>query len=333
MSRGAKTEHQVKTSIILRAIVAIGLVLGAAGAAAAQTYPNRPIRLIVPVAAGGPLDTLARITADKMTAKLGQPVIVENRAGAGMTIGARTVALAEPDGYTLLWASSSALCVLPVLYTRLDFDPKAFVPVALVATLPHFLVVASQVPAKTPQELAAYARANPGKLNYGAPLGTSAHLMAAFFAKMANADITFIPYKGAAPTLTDLLGGQTHLTVETLMVFQSLIEEGKLRALGVSSQTRWPDLPAVPTMTEAGFPGFPGDSFNGIVAPPGTPAAIVDKLNAAVNEGMGTPEVKASMTKLIVHQRLGTPREFADLIAAQRPISAEMVKVAGARID
>jgi tripartite-type tricarboxylate transporter receptor subunit TctC len=318
---------------IAGAIFGFILVLAMAGAAVAQSYPARPIRLIVPVAAGGPLDTLARLTADKMSARLGQPVVVENRAGGGTSIGARAVAMAEPDGYTLLWASSATLCVLPVLYTRLDFDPKKFVPVAQVAMLPHFLIVAAAVPARTAQELAAHARANPGKLNYGAPLGTTAHLMAATFARMSKADITFIPYKGAAPTLTDLLGGQTQLTVETLTVLQSLVQEGKLRALGVSSRSRWPGLPDVPTMAEAGFAGFPGDSFNGVVAPPGTPAAIVQKLNAAINAGLDTPEIKATMTKLVVVPRLGTPQDFAKLIAEQQPIYAEMVKTAGARID
>jgi tripartite-type tricarboxylate transporter receptor subunit TctC len=326
-------EPHMRAVTIARVILSIGVALCAASIAAAQTYPAKPIRLVVPVAAGGPLDTLARLTADRMSAKLGQPVIVENRAGGGTSIGARAVAFAEPDGYTLLWASPAVLCVLPVLYARLDFDPKKFVPVAQVAMLPHFLVVAAQVPVRTAQELAAHARANPGKLNYGAPLGTSAHLMAATFAKMSNADITFIPYKGAAPTIADLLGGQTQLMVETAMVLQALIEEGKLRALGVSSPARWPGLPDVPTMTEAGFPGFPGDSFNGVVAPPGTPAAIVDRLNAAINAGLDTPEVKAAMMKLVVVPRLGSPKEFADFIAAQAPVFVEMVKVAGARIE
>jgi len=324
----------VSISKVLRAIVPIvAVVVALAGAAAAQTYPSRPIKLIVPVTAGGPLDTLARLTADKITAKLGQPVIVENRPGGGMSIGARSVAFAEPDGYTLLWASSSTLCVMPLLYPNLDFDPKNFVPVAEVATLPHFLVIAAQVPAKTAQEFAAYARANPGKLNYGASLGTSSHLMGAAFAKQANADITFVPYKGAASTITDLLGGHTHFTVETLMVLKSLIDEGKLRPLGVSSRTRWPGTPEVPTMVEAGFPNFPGDSFNGVVAPPGTPAAIVDKLNAAINEGMKTDDVTAKMNQLVVFPRFGSPADFAAEIAAQRPVWADMIKIAGAKIE
>ena len=326
-------EGQVSTSTIVRSIVAIGLALGAVGSAAAQSYPTRPIKLIVPVAAGGPLDTLARLASDKMSAKLGQPVIVENRAGAGTSIGARTVATAEPDGYTLLWASSATLGILPALYTKLDFDPKTFVPVALVAKLPHVLVVPPEMPAKTVQELAAYAKAHPGQLNYGASLGTPPHLMGAMFAKMSGADLTFIPYKGAAPSITDLLGGQTQLTFDALMTLMPLIQEGKLRALAITSPTRWPGLPDVPTMAEAGFPGFPGDSWNGVVAPAGTPAAIVNKLNAAINEGMGTADVKETMTKLVAVPSLGSPQDFAAWIASQSPIWAEMVKVAGARID
>ena len=329
----ATGEHPLIIRTVARALVALGLVLAAVGAAAAQPFPTKPIRLIVPVAAGGPLDTLARLTADKMSAKLGQPVIVENRPGGGMSIGARAVAFAEPDGYTLLWASSSTLCVLPLLYARLDFDPAAFVPVAEIATLPHFLVVAARIPARTAQDFAAYARQNPGKLNYGASLGTSSHLMGAAFARMSGADITFVPYKGAAPTITDLLGGQTHFTVETLMVLKSLIDEGRLRALGVSSVTRWPGTPDVPTMAEAGFAGFPGDSFNGIVAPPGTPAVIVERLNAAVNDGMRGDDVKAKMNQLVVFPRCGSPADFAAHIAEQRPVWAEMVKTAGVRID
>jgi tripartite-type tricarboxylate transporter receptor subunit TctC len=323
----------VSNSAIVRSIVAIGLALGAVGSAAAQSYPSKPIKLIVPVAAGGPLDTLARLASDKISAKLGQPVIVENRAGAGTSIGARIVATAEPDGYTLLWASSATLAILPALYTKLDFDPKTFVPVALVAKLPHVLVVPPEMPAKTVQELAAYAKAHPGQLNYGASLGTPPHLMGAMFAKMSGADLTFIPYKGAAPSITDLLGGQTQLTFDALMTLMPLIQEGKLRALAITSPTRWPGLPDVPTMAEAGFPGFPGDSWNGVVAPAGTPAAIVNKLNAAINEGMGTADVKETMTKLVAVPSLGSPRDFAAWIASQSPIWAEMVKVAGARID
>ncbi len=318
---------------LVRTAMAIALLLGAAAPAASQPYPSKPIKLIVPVAAGGPLDTLARLAADKISGKLGQPVIVENRAGAGTSIGAKAVANAEPDGYTLLWASSATLGILPALYTRLDFDPRAFVPVVLVATLPHVLVVPATSPAKTAQELAAYAKAHPGQLNYGASLGTPPHLMGAMFAKMSGAELTFIPYKGAAPSITDLLGGQTQLTFDALTTLMPLIQEGKLRALGITSPSRWPGLPDVPTMAEAGFSGFPGDSWNGVVAPAGTPAAIVNKLNAALNEGLGTAEVKDMMTKLVAVPRLGSPQDFAAWIAAQAPIWAEMVKVAGAHVD
>jgi len=331
--RGRTTDAEMTTKRIAQWIVAIGLALGAAGSADAQSYPTRVIKLIVPVAAGGPLDTLARLTGEKISAKLGQPVIVENRAGGGTSIGARIVATAEPDGYTLLWASSATLAILPALYTKLDFDPKSFVPVALVAKLPHVLVVPAQLPVKTAQELAAYAKAHSGQVNYGASLGTPPHLMGAMFAKMSGADLTFIPYKGGAPTLTDLLGGQTQFTFDALITLLPLIQEGKLRALAVTSETRWPGLPDVPTMAEAGFPHFPGDSWNGVAAPAGTPAAIVNKLNATINEGMGTADVKETMTKLVAVPSLGSPQDFAAWIAAQAPVWAEVVKVAGARIE
>ena len=319
--------------IIVRVITAISLIAGAVSAAAAQSYPTRPIKLIVPVAAGGPLDTLARITGSKISAKLGQPVVVENRAGGGTSIGARVVATANPDGYTLLWASTATLAILPALYTHLDFDPRAFTPVALVAKLPHVLVVPQAVPVKTVQELVAYARAHPGQLNYGASLGTPPHLMGAAFAKLSGVDLTFIPYKGGAPTLTDLLGGQTQFTFDALITLLPLIEEGKLRALAVTSTTRWPGLPEVPTMRDAGYPDFPGDSWNGVVAPVDTPATIVNQLNAAINEGMGTVEVKEAMIKLVAVPSLGSPQEFGAWIAAQAPIWAEIVKASGARID
>jgi len=300
---------------------------------AADNYPTRPIKLIVPVAAGGPLDTLARITASKISAKLGEPVVVENRAGGGTSIGARVVATANPDGYTLLWASTATLAILPALYTNLDFDPRAFTPVALVAKLPHVLVVPQAVPARTVQELAAYARAHPGQLNYGASLGTPPHLMGAAFAKLSGVDLTFIPYKGSAPTVTDLLGGQTQFTFDALITLLPLIEEGKLRALAVTSTTRWPGLPDVPTMRDAGYPDFPGDAWNGVVAPFGTPAATVNQLNAAINEAMGTAEVREAMIKLVAVPSLGSPQEFGAWIAAQAPIWAEIVKATGARID
>jgi len=319
--------------IFFSTITAIGLALAAAFPAAAQSYPDKPIKVVVPFPPGGPMDTLARLVAQKMSANLGQTVIVENRAGAGGTIGSKAVATAEPDGYTLLWGSSGTLAIVPAFYKKLDYDPKAFVPVALVAKLPHAFVVRPDVPAKTVQEFVAYAKANPGKLNYGAALGTPPHLMGTMFAKMSATDMTYIPYKGAAPAIGDLLGGRTQLTFDALTVLLPLIRDGKLRALAVTSAKRWPGLPNVPTMAESGFAGFPTDAWSGIVVPAGTPAAIVNKLNAAINASMKTPEVTETMYKLAAVPSLGSPQDFADWIKSQAPIWGEMVRVAGAKIE
>jgi tripartite-type tricarboxylate transporter receptor subunit TctC len=300
--------------------------------AAAQTYPDRPLKLIVPFAPGGPMDTMARLVGQQLNTALGQPVIVENRAGAGGALGSKAVAIAEPDGYTLLWGSSGTLSILPELNKKLDYDPKAFVPVALVALLPHVFVVPPAVPAKTVKEFVDYAKANPGKLNFGASLGTPPHLMGALFKSLAGLDITFIPYKGAAPSISDLMGGQTHMQFDALTTLYPLIVEGKLRALAVTSAQRWPALPDVPTMIESGYASFPQNAWSGVVAPAGTPAAIVGKLNAAINGGLRTADAKASLMKFSALTQPGTPADFAKFIAEQSPKWAELVRLSGASI-
>jgi tripartite-type tricarboxylate transporter receptor subunit TctC len=312
------------------AVAAFALV---AAPALAQSYPERPIRLIVPFAAGGPMDVMARLVGQQLQTSLKQPVIVENRAGAGGALGSKAVATAEPDGYTLFWGSSGTLSILPALNPNLDYDPKSLVPVALVSLLPHVMVVPSAVPARTVPEFIAHAKANPGKLNFGASLGTPPHLMGALFKSLAKVDIVFIPYKGAAPSIADMLGGQTHLQFDALTVLSSLIEEGKLRALAVTSAERWAPLPDVPTMIESGFPNFPQNAFSGVLAPPHTPAAIVAKLNAAINEGIKSPEAKANFLKFSALTQPGTPSDFVRFIAEQTPIWTDLVKLSGARIE
>ena len=315
----------------LSTLAAGGLTL-AVRPAAAQSYPERPIKLIVPFAPGGPMDTMARLVGQQLNTALGQPVIVENRAGAGGALGSKAVAIADPDGYTLLWGSSGTMSILPELNKKLDYDPKAFVPVALVALLPHVFVVPPAVPAKTVKEFVAYAKANPGKLNFGASLGTPPHLMGALFKSLADLDITFIPYKGAAPSITDLMGGQTHLQFDALTTLYPLIAEGKLRALAVTSAQRWPALPDVPTMIESGYPTFPQNAWSGVVAPAGTPTAIVAKLNAAINGGLKTEDAKVSLMKFSAITQPGTPAEFSTFIAEQSPKWAELVRLSGASI-
>ena len=205
--------------------------------------------MIVPFPPGGPIDTMARLTGQSMSASLGQQVIVENRPGAGSTIGFKAAAAADPDGYTLLFGSSGSLGVAPALYPSLDVDPlKHFTTVATTSLLPHIMVVGPDVPAKTVAEFVAYAKANPGKLNYGAGLGTPPHLLSTLFKTQAGLDVTYIPYKGSAPSVTDLIGGQTHFTIDGMLILIPQVKAGKLRALAVARPERWPELPDVPTL-------------------------------------------------------------------------------------
>jgi tripartite-type tricarboxylate transporter receptor subunit TctC len=312
------------------AMIAVGP--GVSGTASAQSYPDKPIRLIVPYPPGGPMDTMARLVAQQAGLQVRQTVVVENVAGAGGTLGSKTAATANPDGYTLLWGSSGTLAIAPALYKELSYDPTALVPVALVAKLPHALVVPTSVPASTVQELVAYIKSKPGQVNYGASLGTPPHLIGALFKARTGVDVTYIPYKGAAPAITDMLGGETQFTFDALTVLYPLIADGRLRALAVVDTARWPLLPNVPTMVESGFPDFTMMAFCGVLAPAGTPAAIVDKLNAAINEGLKSADAQQSLTRLSALTRLGSPQDFARFLADDAPKWAELVKIAGASI-
>jgi tripartite-type tricarboxylate transporter receptor subunit TctC len=313
---------------------ATALGVAAASGAGAQAYPTKPIKMIVPFPPGGPVDTTARVIAQLLTTALGQSVIIENRPGAGATIGVKSVAIAEPDGYTLLYGTSGSLCVSPALYSNLDYDPiKSFTPIASVALLPHVFIVPPHVPAKTVAEFVAYAKANPGKLNYGASLGTPPHLLSTLFKTKAGLEITYIPYKGSAQSVTDLLGGQTHFTIDGMVTLFPLIRDGKVRALAVARAERWPDLPDVPTLVELGYPDFTADAWTGVVAPAGTPAPIVARLNAAINEGLKAPEVRGSLARLSSIPKIGTPQDFAAFLAAEVPKWAALVKIAGAKAE
>ena len=247
---------------VLATACALGLVQ--ATAALAQSWPDKPVKLVVPFPPGGPIDTMGRLVAHNLSQSLGQQVVVENRPGAGSTIGTKSVAIADPDGYTLLFGSSGSLAVAPALYSNFDVDPrKAFVTVATVALLPHVLVVAPAVPARTVAEFIAYAKANPGKLNYGAGLGTPPHLLSTLFKVKAGLDLVYVPYKGSAASITDLLGGQTHMTIDGLTGLYPLIRDGKVRPLAVARPARWAELPDVPTLAESGFPDFVIDAWTG----------------------------------------------------------------------
>src|SRR5258708_3802339 len=301
--------------------------------AAAQTYPDKPIRLIVPFPAGGPTDFMARLISQYLSMHLGQ-VIIENRPGAGGTIAAKAVAGEKPDGYTLLYGSSGTLGIGPALYKNVDYDPiKSFAPIALVSRVPFALVIALSVPAKTVAELVAYAKANPGKLNFGAGIGTPPHLVGELFKVVTGTDIVFIPYKGAAASMTDVLAGQTQMTIDGLTTSIPHIQSGKVRALAVMSAERVAEIPDVPTMAESGYPNFPPASWTGILAPAGTPAAVVAKVNAAINAGLASPEIKASFAKFSAEAKTGSPQDFAAFIADEAPKWAALVKASGAKVE
>jgi len=313
--------------------VALGVVCAAAATPArAQSYPDKPIKMIVPFLPGGPIDTMARLTASDLGTRLGQQVIVENRPGAGSTIGFKAAASAEPDGYTLLFGSSGSLGVAPALYPTIDVDPlKHFTAVATTSLLPHVMVVGPSVPAKTLAEFIAYAKANPGRLNYGAGLGTPPHLLSTLFKTQAGLDVTYVPYKGSAQSVTDLLAGQTHFTIDGMLILIPQIKQGKLKPLAVARPERWPDLPDVPTFVESGFPDLIVDAWTGVVAPKGTPASIVEKLNAAINEGLRTPEIKTALDRFAALPKASTPAEYDAFLRAELPKWAAMVKLAGAK--
>ncbi len=309
------------------------LLAAIAAPAAAQTYPDRPIRMVVPFPPGGPTDFMARLVGQHLAMSVGQ-TILDNRPGAGGTIAAKIVAGADPDGYTLLYGSSATLGIAPALYRNADYDPvKSFAPVALVSMVPFILAVAPSVPATTLGEFIAYAKANPGKLNFGAGLGTPPHLVGELFKVMTGTDIVYIPYKGAAQAMTDLMAGQNHLTIEGATTLLPHIESGKVRPLAVMTAQRMPALPNIPTMQELGFPGFPPVSWTGVLAPAGTPAPIVARLNAAISAGLQSPEIKANFVKFNAEMKPGSAADFAAFIAAEVPVWAALVKASGAKVD
>ncbi len=314
-------------------LVALPAVLGLASPAAAQSYPNRVIRMITPFTPGSPVDVAARLLAQHLGANLGQNVIVDNRPGAGTTTGMKAAAMAEPDGYTLLFQSSS-LVVAPAMYKNLDYDPlKAFIPVANVASSHWVTVVPPSLPVRTVPEFIAYAKANPGKLNFGFGQGTAPQLVGEWLKVTNKLEIGSVPYRGGMQAVTDMLGGTIHLNIGTASTLVPLIQEGKLRAISVWGPARFPELPDVPTMMESGFPGLSLYFWSGLWVPAGTPAAIVSRLNAETNAALRAPEMKASMDKLGIEATIGSPQDFAAFIADEAPKWARIVEASGVKVD
>jgi tripartite-type tricarboxylate transporter receptor subunit TctC len=282
----------------------------------ADDYPDRPVKVIVPTPPGGPVDVIARIAANSLQTTLGKAFVVENRAGAGNTIGSKDAAEATPDGYTLLYSSASGLVIAPLLHPDAGYDPiKSFDPIALVGESSNILVVNPSVPAKTVQELVAYAKANPGKVNFSSGgIGVLPHLIGEMFKARTGIDIVHVPYKGGGPSINDVVAGNVQMTFEGTSVLLPLIEAGRLRALAVTTAKRIPQLPDVPTMVESGFSNFVSASWTGFLAPAHTPAPVIAKLNASINASLKTDELKTALARLSNEPLGGTPADFTTVI-------------------
>jgi tripartite-type tricarboxylate transporter receptor subunit TctC len=300
----------------------------------AQAYPDKPIKMIVPFPPGGPIDTMARLAGKFITDAVGQQVVIENRPGAGSTIGSKAAAASPPDGYTLMFGSSGSLAVAPSLYVNAGIDPqKMFSPIATFALLPHVMIVPEHVPAKTLPEFIAYAKANQGKLNYGGGLGTPPYLLSTLFIRRAGLDITYIPSQGAAQSVNDLLGGRTHFLIDGTVILLPQVRAGKFKAIAMARAERWPELPNVPTLVESGFPEFVLDAWTGLVAPKGTPEPILAKLNAAINTGLKSAEAKTTLDRFSSIAKIGTPAEFGAFIEDQGKRWGALVKLTGAKVQ
>ena len=309
--------------------------LAAPAAATAQAFPSKPVTILIGFPAGGPLDAHVRLLAEKLAAQLGQPVVIDYKAGAGGTVGAQAVAQSAPDGHTLLMANTGTMVINPAVYSKLPYQTlKDFAPVARTAQQPLALVVNPAVPAKTVAELVALAKAGPGKLNYGsAGNGGISHLVPEMFKAATGSFIVHIPYKGSAPAFTDLMAGQVQLMAESVPQAAQYVKAGKLRALAVTSAQRNPALPDTPTMIEAGIPGFEVVGFYGVLAPALTPRPVLDKLSAAFKAVLDNPEIRNRMVQQGADPAFLGHEDFSRFLAAEMPRWAQAVKTSGARLD
>jgi tripartite-type tricarboxylate transporter receptor subunit TctC len=315
--------------------VVAGIAVLWATAAAAQDYPTRPITLIVPYAAGGGNDAMARAMADRMGAALGQQIVIENRGGAGGSTATRQVARAAGDGYTLGLGGTGTLAVDPTLYPNVGYDPRRdFAPVGLIATSAMVLLVNPQVPAATLKDFIALAKSQPGRINFAsAGSGSGMHLGTELFAYMAGITMVHIPYRGSAPALTDLVGGHVAVYLSSLAPAIGLLHAGKVRPLAVTGLARSKALPDIPTVAEAALPGFEAVLHYGIVAPAGTPRAIVDKLNAAMRAALASPDVLARLDTDGAEPFPSTPEQYAADIDREETKWSEIVRRSGARAE
>jgi tripartite-type tricarboxylate transporter receptor subunit TctC len=315
-------------------VAALSALLTAGNAFAQASYPDKPLRILVGFVAGGPADTVARVVGDKLTEAWGTPVVIENVTGSGGNMATERVAKAAPDGYTLLLGTSGPFVIHPSLYPRLPFDPvKDFAPITQLCFTANVLVVNNDVPAKSVAELTALARAQPGKLTYGsAGVGTTQHLSGELYKTMAGLDIQHVPYRGTAAVMPDLLGGRLTMVFSSPVSALPLAREGKVRALAVTSLTRAPSSPDLPTMVEAGFPGFDATAWFALLAPAGTPEPIIAKLHRKAVRILALPDVRKRFDELGMVPMGTSPAQFAAAMAAEAPLWAKVIKASGARL-
>jgi len=303
--------------------------------AAAQQYPTRPVRFVLGFAPGGASDTMARTVGTRLSEGLGQPVVIDNRAGAGGNIAAEIVARSQPDGYTMLLGNNGILAVNVSLYPKLAFDPvKDFAPVVLVASQPNILVVNPSVPAHSVKDLVALAKSKPGQLNYASPgAGTTGHLAGELFKRMAGVSYTIVPFKGGGPSALAMLSGETQFTFATALSVQGHIKSGKLRALAVTTAKRSASFPDLPTVAEAGVPGFDAITWHGVVVPARTPQAVITRLNSEFNKVLQTADMRERLLTLGSEVIGGEPKQLTEYMRVEIPRWAKVIKESGARAD
>jgi tripartite-type tricarboxylate transporter receptor subunit TctC len=328
-------EEKSMTRIVLALSLFMFTLAALPSPAAAQTYPARPIRIVVPYPPGGTSDILARSLGEKLTGSLGQPVVVENKPGANGNLGADFVAKSPPDGYTLLLADIGALAISPSVYPTLPFDPvRDFAPVTMVAYSPHILVVNPAVPVNSMQELVALAKSKPGKLNFAiSGVGGAPHLAGVEFARRAGVKWEYIPYKGGSQAIADVAAGQADVTLNGMLATYPLVKGGRLKLLAVSSARRMSAIPDVPTIAESGLPGFETGSWQGVIAPLDTPREIVARLNAEISRILSTPEMRDKLGTQGADVRTNSPDEFAAFIRTEKDKWAKVVKEADVKFE
>ena len=328
--------HLRKLGAALAVTLLTGGFLGHAIAqGGAGAYPEKPIRLVVGVPPGGSTDLIARIVGDQLGRQMGQPVVLENRGGAAGNIGAEIVAKSAPDGYTLFLAPIGTVAINPSLYSNMPFDPiRDFAPISQLTSLPMVMLLHPSITAKTTQEFIDYARAHPGKVNYASGgSGTGTHLAGELFKMRAGIDMTHVPYKGNGPAMADLLGGRVAVMFDQISTALPQLQSGKLRALGVTTATRSSVVPDVPTLAETGLQGFDMTTWHGIVAPAGTPPAVIAKLNAEVVKALNSPDLREKFKANGIDPVASTPEQFGALMRSEIARWRDVVKASGAKVD